>query len=168
MQIVDVKARILSTALDEPFAFPMGWVSRRSAVLVEVVTDDGITDWGESLRHGLQPPEIAAAVIDHALKPIWDCLGRALGKPVHQLLGGAYRMCGDRASAWQRPCSFWQLEYDQSAHPLRQDGGPRGHPTIRSTLNALPSAGSVKAPAPPGHKNLVEAPRSQGILSAAG
>ena len=81
--------------------------------------------------HGLQPPQIAAAIIETALKPIvvgedpfdvdvlwermynrtrpfgqkgavpnaisavdiaiWDCMGRALGKPVHKLLGGAYR-----------------------------------------------------------------------------
>jgi D-galactarolactone cycloisomerase len=101
-------------------------------MIVEVITDDGISGWGESLCHGLQPPEIAQTIVDVALKPIllgqdpfdvdvlwermynltrpfgqkgavpnamasvdiaiWDCLGRALGKPVHKLLGGAYRM----------------------------------------------------------------------------
>lgn len=131
MKIVDVCTHVLSTPLDEPFAFSMGWVHRRSAVIVEVITDDGVIGWGESLCHGLQPPQIAAAIIEHALKPIvvgqdpfdvdvlwermynltrpfgqkgavpnaisgvdiaiWDCLGRALGKPVHKLLGGAYR-----------------------------------------------------------------------------
>ena len=109
----------------------MGWVKKRGTMIVELVTDDGITGWGESLCHGLQPPEIAEAVVQAALKPlllgkdpfdvdvlwetmynltrpfgqkgavlnaisavdiaIWDCLGRALGKPVHKLLGGAYR-----------------------------------------------------------------------------
>jgi D-galactarolactone cycloisomerase len=100
-------------------------------MIVEVLTDDGVTGWGESLCHGLQPPEIARTIVEVALKPIligqdpedvdvlwermynltrpfgqkgavpnaisavdialWDCLGRAAGKPVHKLLGGAYR-----------------------------------------------------------------------------
>ena len=131
MKITDIKTHVLSTPLDEPFAFSMGWVSRRSTVIVELLTDEGVTGWGEALCHGLQPPEIAAAIIETALKPIvlgqdpfdvdvlwermynrtrpfgqkgavpnaisavdiaiWDCMGRALGKPVHKLLGGAYR-----------------------------------------------------------------------------
>lgn len=109
----------------------MGWVKKRGTMIVELVTDEGITGWGESLCHGLQPPEIAETIVQTALKPlllgkdpfdvdvlwetmynltrpfgqkgavlnaissvdiaIWDCLGRALGKPVHKLLGGAYR-----------------------------------------------------------------------------
>lgn len=100
-------------------------------MIVEVITDEGISGWGESLCHGLQPPEIAEVIVHAALKPIvvgqdpfdvdvlwermynltrpygqkgavinaisavdiaiWDCQGRALGKPVHKLLGGAYR-----------------------------------------------------------------------------
>jgi len=131
MKITEVRTHVLSTPLEEPFAFSMGWVTRRGAMLVELVTDEGITGWGESLCHGLQPPEIAAAVVNSALAPvvigqdpfdvdplwermynltrpygqkgavpnaiaaidiaIWDCIGRALGKPVHKLLGGAYR-----------------------------------------------------------------------------
>ena len=131
MKITDVRTYVLSTPLDEPFAFSMGWVKRRSTMIVEVLTDEGVTGWGESLCHGLQPPEIAQTIVQVALKPIlvgqdpfdvdvlwermynltrpygqkgavpnaisgvdiaiWDCLGRALGKPVHKLLGGAYR-----------------------------------------------------------------------------
>lgn len=131
MRILDLKTHVLSTPLDEEFAFSMGWVNRRGAMLVELVADDGTTGWGEALCHGLQPPEIAATIVQTALKPIvvgadpfdvdvlwermynrtrpfgqkgavpnaisavdiaiWDCLGRALNKPVHKLLGGAYR-----------------------------------------------------------------------------
>jgi D-galactarolactone cycloisomerase len=131
MKIADVKTYVLSTPLDEPFYFSMGWVRRRSTMIVEVVTDEGVSGWGEALCHGLQPPEIAETIVEAALKPIligedpfdvdvlwermynltrpygqkgavpnaisavdiaiWDCLGRALGKPVHKLLGGAYR-----------------------------------------------------------------------------
>ncbi len=131
MKSIDVKCHVLSTPLDQPFAFSMGWVEKRSTMIVEIVTDDGIVGWGESLCHGLQPPQIAEAVVQHALKPIlmgkdpfdvdvlwekmynltrpfgqkgavpnaisavdialWDCMGRALGMPIHKLLGGAYR-----------------------------------------------------------------------------
>lgn len=131
MRITDIKTHVLSTPLDVEFAFSMGWVQRRSTMIVELITDDGITGWGESLCHGLQPPDIAATIVESALKPlvvgedpfdvdvlwermynrtrpfgqkgavpnaisaidiaIWDCLGRALNKPIHKLLGGAYR-----------------------------------------------------------------------------
>jgi D-galactarolactone cycloisomerase len=70
MKIIDVKTHILSPALDEPFAFSMGWVKKRSTMIVEVITDAGIIGWGESLCHGLQPPEIAATIVNTALKPI--------------------------------------------------------------------------------------------------
>jgi D-galactarolactone cycloisomerase len=131
MKILDLKTHVLSTPLTEEFAFSMGWVNRRSTMIVELITDDGVTGWGEALCHGLQPPEIAASIVQAALKPIvigqdpfdvdvlwermynltrpfgqkgavpnaisavdiaiWDCLGRALRKPIHKLLGGAYR-----------------------------------------------------------------------------
>ncbi|GAM58357.1 gluconate dehydratase [Vibrio ishigakensis] len=94
-------------------------------------TDEGITGYGESLCHGLQSPHVAAAMIEHSLKPlllgrspfdvevlweemynltrpygqagiavnaisgvdiaIWDVIGRALNKPIHSLIGGAFR-----------------------------------------------------------------------------
>ena len=68
MKITQVRAHVLRSALEQPFSFSQGWVSTRGATLVEVQTDDGITGWGEALCQGLQPPEIAAAAINHALK----------------------------------------------------------------------------------------------------
>jgi D-galactarolactone cycloisomerase len=131
MKIIDIKTHVLSIPLEEPFAFSMGWVRKRSTMIVEMTTDTGVTGWGESLCHGLQPPEIAETIVNTALSPIvlgqdpfdvdvlwermynltrpygqkgavpnaisavdialWDCLGRELGKPVHKLMGGAYR-----------------------------------------------------------------------------
>jgi D-galactarolactone cycloisomerase len=61
---------VLRSALPQPFAFSQGWVSSRGATLVEVETDGGVTGWGEALCQGLQPPEIAAAAIHHALKDL--------------------------------------------------------------------------------------------------
>jgi len=67
MKITQVRAHVLRSKLEQPFSFSQGWVSSRGATLVEVQTDDGITGWGEALCQGLQPPEIAAAAINHAL-----------------------------------------------------------------------------------------------------
>lgn len=70
MKIVDVRIHPLRTPLEVPFAFSQGWVRQRSATIVEVITDGGITGWGEAFAQGLEPPQIAAAVIDAALKPL--------------------------------------------------------------------------------------------------
>ncbi|MCW5621947.1 MAG: mandelate racemase/muconate lactonizing enzyme family protein, partial [Burkholderiales bacterium] len=131
MKISDIKVHILQSPLSQPFAFSQGWVGRRSATLVEVVTDEGLTGWGEAFAQGMEPPQIAAAAIEHALKPLvlganpldievlwhrmyhatrdygrkgsvvaaisavdialWDIAGKAYGRPIHQLLGGAFR-----------------------------------------------------------------------------
>ncbi len=70
MKITDIRIHVLKSALAEPFAFSQGWVKQRSATLIEVLTDEGITGWGEAFAQGLEPPEIAATVIDKALKPL--------------------------------------------------------------------------------------------------
>ena len=131
MKIVDVRTWSLRSDLAEPFAFSQGWVRQRAATIVEVVTDEGLSGWGEALCQGLQPPQIAAAAITSALRPLllgqdaaqpevlwhrmynqsrdygmkgavigaisaidialWDILGTARGRPIHALLGGAFR-----------------------------------------------------------------------------
>ena len=70
MKITDVKVHVLQSPLAEPFAFSQGWVQRRSATLVEVITDAGLTGWGEAFAQGLEPPQIAASAIEHALRPL--------------------------------------------------------------------------------------------------
>ncbi len=70
MKITDIAIHVLKTPLAEPFAFSQGWVRQRAATLVEVITDQGISGWGEAFAQGLEPPEIAATVIDKALRPL--------------------------------------------------------------------------------------------------
>ncbi len=70
MKIVDLKIHTLKSPLAEPFAFSQGWVRQRSATLVEAITDEGLSGWGEAFAQGLEPPEIAAVVIDKALRPL--------------------------------------------------------------------------------------------------
>jgi len=70
VKITDVRTHVLRSPLEQPFAFSQGWVSSRGATLVEVTTDEGIVGWGEALCQGLQPPEIAAAAVTSALRPL--------------------------------------------------------------------------------------------------
>jgi len=70
MKITDIAIHVLKSPLAEPFAFSQGWVRQRSATLVEVLTDEGVSGWGEAFAQGLEPPEIAATVIDKALRPL--------------------------------------------------------------------------------------------------
>jgi len=70
VKITDVRTHVLRSPLAQPFAFSQGWVGSRGATLVEVATDSGLTGWGEALCQGLQPPEIAAAVVNSALRPL--------------------------------------------------------------------------------------------------
>ena len=70
MKITGVTAHCLASELETPFAFSQGWVKRRGACIVEVQTDAGLTGWGEALCQGLQPPQIAAAAVEAALKPL--------------------------------------------------------------------------------------------------
>jgi D-galactarolactone cycloisomerase len=131
LKIADIRVWALASDLAEPFAFSQGWVRRRGATIVEVVTDAGLSGWGEALCQGLQPPEITAATVRSALRPLligadasrpevlwhrmynqsrdyglkgavigaisaidialWDLLGKSLNRPVHALLGGAFR-----------------------------------------------------------------------------
>lgn len=131
MKIIDVIPHAISVPLDDPFYFSQGWAKNRSAVIVEIITDEGVIGFGESLCHGLQSPMIAASIIEHSYKPLligrdpfdveclweemynlcrpfgqsgatvnavsgvdialWDIIGKSLNKPIHKLLGGAFR-----------------------------------------------------------------------------
>ena len=70
MKIRDVEVFVLKSALEQPFAFSQGWVRQRAATLVRITADNGLSGWGEAFAQGLEPPEIAAAAIEHGLKPI--------------------------------------------------------------------------------------------------
>ena len=43
MKITDVKVYAIQTPIAEPFYYSMGYVNRRSSVIVEIETDEGIT-----------------------------------------------------------------------------------------------------------------------------
>ena len=70
MRIAELDVFVLKHALETPFAFSQGWVTQRAATLVRLRADSGAEGWGEAFAQGLEPPEIAAAAIEHALKPL--------------------------------------------------------------------------------------------------
>ena len=69
MKIDDIDVFVLKTALDTPFASSQAWINQRCAVLVRIVSDNGLVGWGEAFTQGGEPPEIAAAALEHAFKP---------------------------------------------------------------------------------------------------
>ena len=128
VKIAAVRTHRLAAKVARPFTSSRGWLyTQRTALLVEIETDAGITGWGECYG----PAAVAQSVVDSLLGPrilgrdpfdveviweelynrvkdyglsgmtvagisgidiaLWDIVGKACGKPVHKLLGGAFR-----------------------------------------------------------------------------
>jgi D-galactarolactone cycloisomerase len=66
MKITAVDTFVLRHQLDEPFGYSQAWYHARTAMLVRVGTDQGITGWGEAYG----PPEPSAATVRHVLAPL--------------------------------------------------------------------------------------------------
>ncbi|WP_027546693.1 mandelate racemase/muconate lactonizing enzyme family protein [Bradyrhizobium sp. WSM2254] len=60
MKITVVRTHILQAALSQSFASSRGWYDTRTAMLVEIETDQGIIGWGECYG----PARMTAAVVD--------------------------------------------------------------------------------------------------------
>lgn len=60
MKIQDIHVHVLEAALTQPFAYSQAWYDTRAALLVEVVTDDGLVGWGECYG----PARLNAAVVE--------------------------------------------------------------------------------------------------------
>lgn len=128
MRIVDIRTHQLQSKVERPFTSSRGWVyATRTAMLVEILTDDGIVGWGECYG----PAAVCRSIVESLLKPrligrdpfdvevlweelynrvkdygltgltisgisgvdiaLWDIIGKACGKPIHKLIGGAFR-----------------------------------------------------------------------------
>lgn len=101
MKIARIEKFILRATLARPFAYSQGWYKERTALIVRILTDDGLEGIGECFG----PPEPAAAVIDSVFEPlligsdplcnevIWDSLYNKLrdhgqkGIPIEALSG---------------------------------------------------------------------------------
>jgi D-galactarolactone cycloisomerase len=60
MKIRDVKTYRLDAALGEPFAYSQAWYEHRGALLVEIISDDGLSGWGEAFG----PPPLTAPIVE--------------------------------------------------------------------------------------------------------
>ncbi|MEY9104624.1 D-galactarolactone cycloisomerase [Bradyrhizobium yuanmingense] len=60
MKITNVRTHVLQAALSEPLGSARGWYDTRTAMLVEIETDQGVVGWGECYG----PAGIAAAVVE--------------------------------------------------------------------------------------------------------
>ena len=163
MKISEVKSYILSENLPDSFGFSQGWVKKRSSFLVEIITEDGISGWGESLCHGLQPPEVAYTFVEKCFKPhligrsiydidvlweelynltrpfgqggaavnalssidiaLYDCMGKVLGQPISNLLGGRYREKVEAYATgfyWKKDGSYPKDWYEEAERHLEK------------------------------------------------
>lgn len=59
MKITAVRTHILQAKLSQPFAYSRAWYDTRTAMLVEIETDSGLTGWGECYG----PARMTAAVV---------------------------------------------------------------------------------------------------------
>ena len=60
MIIKAIRTHILEAALSQPFAYSRAWYDTRTAMIVEIETDDGLIGWGECYG----PARITAAVVN--------------------------------------------------------------------------------------------------------
>ena len=120
IRITGVKVHTLTGRLRQRFGWSVNWTETRTATLVEVTTDAGLTGWGEGgyggerLRRnpelviGRSPFEVEGIFADlrspaqaqQRMGPptsagldvaLWDIMGQALDKPVCRILGRQYR-----------------------------------------------------------------------------
>ncbi len=59
MKITAVRTHVLEARLSQPFAYSRAWYDTRTAMIVEIATDDGLTGWGECYG----PARMTAAVV---------------------------------------------------------------------------------------------------------
>ncbi|WP_347558215.1 mandelate racemase/muconate lactonizing enzyme family protein [Robbsia sp. KACC 23696] len=64
MRITEVRTHLLEAPLSEPFAYSRAWYASRTAMLVEITTDTGVTGWGECYG----PARMTQAIVQ-AMKP---------------------------------------------------------------------------------------------------
>jgi D-galactarolactone cycloisomerase len=119
LRIAEVRLHKLVAPISQRFGWSLHWTATRTVTLVEVVTEDGLTGWGDGGLYeelhsrpgaviGRSAFEVEAIFDELRLPPsmqrrrgpqwaggldvaLWDLVGQALGVPVSQLLGRLYR-----------------------------------------------------------------------------
>lgn len=60
MRIADIHVHVLEASLSQAFAYSRAWYTKRTALIVEIVTDEELIGWGECYG----PARINAAVVE--------------------------------------------------------------------------------------------------------
>lgn len=91
MKIADVKAHVLEAKLSEPFGWSFNRTDIRAGCLVEIVSEDGTTGWGECFG----PARLNAAVIS-AFRPLLLGADPLAIEAIWQLLYNRFRDQGQK------------------------------------------------------------------------
>ena len=62
MKITHVRAHVLEATLSQPFAYSRAWYDTRTAMLVEIETDEGLVGWGECYGPALMTAAVVRSV----------------------------------------------------------------------------------------------------------
>lgn len=65
LRVAEIRTYLLASRLERPFAYSRGRVEQRSALLVELIGDSGLSGWGEAFG----PPQLSLAAVEH-LRPL--------------------------------------------------------------------------------------------------
>jgi D-galactarolactone cycloisomerase len=124
MKIRRVRSHVLEAELSQPFGWSLAWTRSRTALLVEIETDDGLLGWGEC--YGPAGPN--AAVIE-AMTPLLIGADALATEAIWEGLYAAFRDHGQKGLVVQAisgiDIALWDLKgkhFGVPAHRLM--GGP--------------------------------------------
>lgn len=131
MKITDIRIHVLEAPLSQPFAYSRAWYATRTAMIVEIVTNEGLIGWGEAYG----PALINASVVEH-MRPFLIGEDPMRTEWLWQQIYARYRDHGQKGSIIQGisaiDIALWDLKgkfLNQSIHRLM--GGP-----TRTTIQA--------------------------------
>jgi D-galactarolactone cycloisomerase len=125
MRIRDVACHVLEAPLSRRFGWSLAETDRRTAMLVEVVAEDGTTGWGESYG----PARANAAVVEHHYRPALLGADPLATEEIWQRLYALLRDHGQKGLAVQAlsgvDIALWDLKGKLLGQPIhRLMGGP--------------------------------------------
>ncbi len=131
MKIERVNLHLLEGRLDRPFSYSRAWFDRRMALLVEIVSTDGVSGWGETYG----PARMHVGVIEE-LKPLLIGADPLRSEFLWQEIYSKYRDHGQKGLLIQAlsgiDIALWDLKGKHFGVPVhRLMGGP-----LRSEIQA--------------------------------
>ncbi|MFN9458499.1 MAG: mandelate racemase/muconate lactonizing enzyme family protein [Acidobacteriota bacterium] len=130
MRITGVTVHHLRAPLSRRFGWSLNWTAARTATLVEVATDAGLTGWGDGYWGGqrlVDHPEVVIGRSPFAVEAIFDDLRPLAG---HQTRRG-------EATAGGLDQALWDLCGQATGLPVCDLLGPRHRSEVQPYLTAL-------------------------------